>query len=863
VVAAALLDRTAFTTSRALDFFGASELTRQIGHPSELWPLALLKELLDNALDACEGAGVAPDIVVTIEPDYLTVQDNGPGLPAAVLERSLDYLVRVSDKRYYVSPTRGQLGNALKCLWAAPFVAGHEQGGVEVSAGGVTHRVRTALDIITREPKPSHMMTNDGLVRNGTRIRLHWPGIAGYLADAEPGAFYNVDATLLLAGFATLNPHASLTLLRDHDGRAGTRRWRWPPTCPGWRKWQPNDPTSPHWYDVEGLRALIAAYLAEERRGAKARTVREFLAEFRGLAGSARQKAITDQLDLTGAALHDLVRGDDGDPARVRTLLDAMRRQARPVAPEALGSVGEQHLLGRLVEVYGAANARYKKVAGTTDGLPYVLEVAFGIAGDLSARDRLLLVGRNWSPLLRAPAELATLLGQQRVDPHDPVIVVVHLACPRLEHTDAGKTALILPPELRAVLARALAGATAEWKRTKRQADRADRVREEDLARLRRERQAPLSIKAAAFAVMADAYRLASANGSLPANTRQVMYAARPRVLELTGGTCWSDANYFTQHLLPDYLSEHPEATASWDVVFDARGHLYEPHTGHEVPLGTLAVRRYLADWRDAPDSALDATTLPTLLPTRGPAQRYRFALFVEKEGFLPLFHAARLAERYDLAIMSTKGVSVTASRLLLERLSRAGVTILVLHDFDKTGFTIAHTLRSDTRRYAFATTPRVVDLGLRLADVRAMGLQSEPVDYDSTVDPRRNLRACGATEDEANFLVQPRRGCWTGQRVELNAMTSDQFLRWLTEKLEEVGAEKVTPDAATLEAAYRRAVRVAAVERAIDAAIAASRDMEVAVPANLEGRVRAAIAGTEDPWDAAIWELARERGGA
>ena len=32
--------------------------------------------------------------------------------------------------------------------------------------------------------------------------------------------------------------------------------------------------------------------------------------------------------------------------------------------------------------------------------------------------------------------------------------------------------------------------------------------------------------------------------------------------------------------------------------------------------------------------------------------------LFIEKEGFLPLFEAVHLAERYDLAIMSTKGMS-------------------------------------------------------------------------------------------------------------------------------------------------------------------------------------------------------------
>jgi hypothetical protein len=49
------------------------------------------------------------------------------------------------------------------------------------------------------------------------------------------------------------------------------------------------------------------------------------------------------------------------------------------------------------------------------------------------------------------------------------------------------------------------------------------------------------------------------------------------------------------------------------------------------------------------------------------------------------LFEEVQLAERYDLAIMSTKGMSVTASRELVEELCAAhAVPLLILHDFDK-----------------------------------------------------------------------------------------------------------------------------------------------------------------------------------
>ena len=97
-------------------------------------------------------AGQLPDITVTVTEDTVRVQDNGPGLLPATLERSLDYLVRVSDKAHYVSPTRGQLGNALKCIWAAPYVVDGTHGRVEVGTGGVTYQIDVTLDQIAQEP---------------------------------------------------------------------------------------------------------------------------------------------------------------------------------------------------------------------------------------------------------------------------------------------------------------------------------------------------------------------------------------------------------------------------------------------------------------------------------------------------------------------------------------------------------------------------------------------------------------------------------------------------------------------------------------------------------------------------------------
>ena len=51
---AAKLERTTLRTSRLLDFCSRKELIAQTGHNLDVWPLVVLKELVDNALDACE-----------------------------------------------------------------------------------------------------------------------------------------------------------------------------------------------------------------------------------------------------------------------------------------------------------------------------------------------------------------------------------------------------------------------------------------------------------------------------------------------------------------------------------------------------------------------------------------------------------------------------------------------------------------------------------------------------------------------------------------------------------------------------------------------------------------------------------------
>ena len=171
----ASLQREVFEISRELEFFSEKELDMRMGHSRDWWGVVLLKELIDNALDACEMAGVPPVVEIETTPEHFSVRDNGPGLPEDTLRRSLNFRTRTSDKLHYVSPTRGQLGNALMLVWAAPYVASGEHGRVEVWSQGLHHTVDVSLDRIAQQPTIVPAVEESQFVRNGTLVRIHLP----------------------------------------------------------------------------------------------------------------------------------------------------------------------------------------------------------------------------------------------------------------------------------------------------------------------------------------------------------------------------------------------------------------------------------------------------------------------------------------------------------------------------------------------------------------------------------------------------------------------------------------------------------------------------------------------------------------
>ena len=349
------------------------------------------------------------------------------------------------------------------------------------------------------------------------------------------------------------------------------------------------------------------------------------------------------------------------------------------------------------------------------------------------------------------------------------------------------------------------------------------------------------SQKEAAWEIMEEAYLKASANDTLPALARQIYYQARPKILELTDDK-ELQYGYFSQTLLPDYIEEEG---VDWDVVYDARGHLEEPHTNRRIGVGTIEIGNYL-----------NAAKEPEIVPAEfsdasvdiiGPSGNLSGVLFCEKEGFNPLFKAVNLANRHDLMIISTKGVSVTAARRLIDQVcGENDLPLFVLHDFDVAGFLILGTLNRDTRRYQFANAIEPIDLGLRVEDIAGLGREPAAATKTNQDILREQLAANGATDAEIAILLD--------ERVELNALTSDQLIAMIERKLKAHGIKKVVPDDDVLAEAYLAFHASNELREIYEEAESKFEATKIKVPADLKKRVRAILAKHDDlRWDEAI----------
>jgi len=390
---AAPLQRTTFEMSRAAEYFTVRELQTLTGQQQQRFVSVILKELLDNAIDAAETAGVAPVLHVGWVPDpdapqaQLTIMDNGPGLPRDTVRRILNFTTRTSDKAVYRAPTRGAQGNALKTVLGIPWALG-VRAPLVIEAQGRRHVITVSVDP-AGNVHVDH--TDTAIARQpGTRITV-----------TVPTEDQDCDLTQWGRGFAVFNPHVSVQICQgEHAGLAclppddgcGDLYQSTAAFPDAWRKCLPTDLTSAWWYSEDDLTRLIFSHLgARKPRGGQDLLLREFVKQFRNVSRNAQAQAVCAALPgirhLSDFAAH---------PEQVAVLYAQMRETGKPPSPDVLGKVGESHFRQCFERWYGVTRFWYDVRKDLHDGIPCVVEVAMAE----TAEGGDLWTGINFSPTL-------------------------------------------------------------------------------------------------------------------------------------------------------------------------------------------------------------------------------------------------------------------------------------------------------------------------------------------------------------------------------------------------------------------------------------------------------------------------------
>jgi hypothetical protein len=225
------------------------------------------------------------------------------------------------------------------------------------------------------------------------------------------------------------------------------------------------------------------------------------------------------------------------------------------------------------------------------------------------------------------------------------------------------------------------------------------------------------------------------------------------------------------------------------------------------------------------------------------PTWTYNKLVHIEKEGFSEALKAVNWAERHDCALTSTKGFTTRAIRDLVDKLAEHDepIEIFLVTDADAYGTMIYQTFQEATKARG-ARKIKIVHLGLHPWEAVEAGLEVEEVEKG------RGEREREQRKPVADYVLERHDLAPTGEtweewlqthRIELNAMTTPQFIEWLDAKMAEHDAVKLIPPPKVV---------ATELEERLDAEVRAAVTEHILREAGFETQVTEALAAIERP---------------
>jgi DNA topoisomerase-6 subunit B len=408
--------------------------------------LTTVKEAVDNALDACEEAGILPEIDVTIrqvngdERFRVTVRDNGPGIVKAQIPK-------IFGKLLYGSKFHG-------------FRQARGQQGIGISAAGMYGQLTTGrpMTVISRtgKGKPAFRMNvridaQKNLPETLGEEQIEWEFDHGTSVEIELTATYRRGSRSVeeyLEQVAIANPHARIAYHPPEGQGEGVAFERVSQDLPP----EPKE-MKPHPYGVE-LGMLLKMLLSTKSRTIRAALVQDF---------SRVSPRLADEICAV-AGVKPETRAVKLAPEEVEAIHKAMQ-QVKLLAPptSCVVPIGEE-LMRRGMErrFKGELFTSATRPPAVYRGNPFVVEVGLAYGGDIPADEPCdvmrfanrvpLQYQKGACAITEAVSDVAWRnygLQQPRGSlPIAPMVLAVHVASVWVPFTSESKEAIAHYPEI-------------------------------------------------------------------------------------------------------------------------------------------------------------------------------------------------------------------------------------------------------------------------------------------------------------------------------------------------------------------------------------------------------------------------------
>lgn len=423
----------AFREISVSDFFYRHRELAGFSNPSRATYM-IVREAVENSLDACEEASVLPSVKVllsNVEGDvyYLRVEDNGFGVPPSEVPFAFGKFLYGS--KFGVKQSRGVFGLGISMALLYSQVTSGKPARVTVSNGEEIFEVKLRIDIERNMPVVEgrrRLMNRDGW--HGSIVELYFKG-------DYPRAEKRILDYFRLTSVAS--PHAELTFT-DPSGNLHVfkRSMERMPSLPV--EVLPH----PHGVDAEMLRRLL--------KRNEGKTLLSFMVKSFQRVGYATAKKF---LEFAGFSLHQSTSTLTNDD--VLALLEAMKRYSFP-PPDArcLSPIGEDVLKEAVMKVFEPEFVTAcQRPPAVYLGHPFIVEVAVAYGCKGIEEELALFRFANRIPLLYDAHSDVSMGVLKRFNwgnylPVRPQAmgIFTHICSTRIPFKTAGKECVADPPEI-------------------------------------------------------------------------------------------------------------------------------------------------------------------------------------------------------------------------------------------------------------------------------------------------------------------------------------------------------------------------------------------------------------------------------